>query len=190
MYERKLTDEIIELFDIGYDKDTKCITFPNRDLNGNCLFVARRSVQTKFFSYPEGVEKPVYGLYELNKWAEEQFPNPCPEIADYRGVKLYPNELIICESMIDALTCWVYGKPAVALNGLGTDDQFKELSRFPIRKYILATDADERGMKARERIARSIKNHLIVEYVWNLERAKDINDMSKEMFDNLREVFI
>ena len=67
MYKRGLTDEVIELFDIGFDSDTQCITFPIRDINGNCLFVARRSVKTKFFNYPEGVEKPLYGLYELNK---------------------------------------------------------------------------------------------------------------------------
>ena len=65
MYKRGLTDEIIDLFDIGYDDTCKCITFPVRDINGNCLFVARRSVNTKFFNYPEGVEKPLYGLYEL-----------------------------------------------------------------------------------------------------------------------------
>ena len=64
MYKRRLTDEIIELFDIGYDKDTDCITFPVRDVTGNTLFVARRSVKSKFFNYPEGVEKPLYGLYE------------------------------------------------------------------------------------------------------------------------------
>ena len=61
MYKRKLTDEIIDLFDIGYDKSTECITFPNRDINGNCLFIARRSVKTKFFNYPQDVEKHIYG---------------------------------------------------------------------------------------------------------------------------------
>ena len=65
---RRITDEyLIELFDLGYDKQTDCITFPIRDAKGNCLFVARRSVKTKYFNYPEGVEKPLYGLYELYK---------------------------------------------------------------------------------------------------------------------------
>ena len=63
---RGIIDEnIIELFDLGYDKETDCITFPVRDVNGNCLFVARRSVKTKYFNYPQGAEKPLYGLYEL-----------------------------------------------------------------------------------------------------------------------------
>jgi hypothetical protein len=61
---RGITDDaIIELFDLGWDAKTDCITFPVRDINGNCLFVARRSVKTKWFNYPKDVEKPLYGLY-------------------------------------------------------------------------------------------------------------------------------
>ena len=176
MYKRKLTDEIIDLFDIGYDKNTECITFPNRDINGNCLFVARRSVKTKFFNYPQDVEKPVYGLYECNICAKT--------IKNW-----FPNEIIICESMLDALTCWVYGRYAVALNGTGNENQFKTLRNMPNRKFILATDMDEAGLKARERIKQSLGNKLVTEYVWDINVAKDINDMSKEYFDSLKEVF-
>ena len=176
MYKRKLTNEIIDLFDIGYDKNTECITFPNRDINGNCLFIARRSVKTKFFNYPQDVEKPVYGLYECNICAKT--------IKNW-----FPDEIIICESMIDALTCWVYGKYAVALNGTGNENQFKTLRNMPNRKFILATDMDEAGLKARERIRQSLGNKLVTEYFWDINVAKDINDMSKEYFDSLKEVF-
>ena len=176
MYKRKLTDEIIDLFDIGYDKNTECITFPNRDINGNCLFIARRSVKTKFFNYPQDVEKPVYGLYECNICAKT--------IKNW-----FPDEIIICESMIDALTCWVYGKYSVALNGTGNENQFKTLRNMPNRKFILATDMDEAGLKARERIRQSLGNKLVTEYVWDINVAKDINDMSKEYFESLKEVF-
>lgn len=174
MYKRGLTNEIIELFDVGYDKDSNCITFPVRDINGNTLFVARRSVQTKFFNYPMNVEKSVYGLYELYN----------PEAGD-----LFPSEVIICESMIDALTCWVYGRPAVALNGLGNDLQFKQLNSMPCRKFILATDMDEAGLKARKRIKERLNSKIVAEYVWDLNIAKDINDMSKEYFLSLKEMF-
>ena len=182
MYKRKLTDEIIDLFDIGYDKSTECITFPNRDINGNCLFIARRSVKTKFFNYPQDVEKPVYGLYELNATRNVNGHN-------VHILPNFPNEIIICESMIDALTCWVYGKYAVALNGTGNENQFKTLRNMPNRKFILATDMDEAGLKARERIRQSLGNKLVTEYVWDINVAKDINDMNKEYFDSLKEVF-
>lgn len=171
MYERKLTDEIIELFDIGYDKNTQCITFPVRDIDGHTLFIARRSVKTKFFNYPEGAEKPLYGLYEL--YQQEKFPE----------------ELIICESMLDALVAWVYGKPAAALNGLGSESQFKQLRKLPCRKLILATDMDERGLAARDRIKKNIRNKILTEYIWNKDEAKDLNDMTEQQFLNLEEVF-
>ena len=170
-YKRKLTDEIIEKFDLGFDKETNCITFPVRDISGNTLFVAKRSVQTKFFNYPMNAEKPVYGLYELS-----QLPK-------------YPKEVIICESMIDCLTTWVYGKYAVALNGLGNELQFKQLNEMPCRKFILATDMDEAGRNARVKIRKNIKGKIVTEYIWLVNEAKDINDMSREMFDNLQEIF-
>lgn len=171
MYQRRLTDEIIELFDIGFDANSDCITFPIRDTEGHILFIARRSVKTKFFNYPSKAEKPVYGLYEL--YQQPQFPK----------------EIIICESMIDALTAWGYGSFAVALNGLGTELQFKQLRALPCRKYILATDADSAGMNARERLKKELSNKIVTEYRWDLDKAKDLNDMDFEMFSNLKEMY-
>lgn len=173
MYKRKLTDDIIEMFDVGYDRKTRCITFPVRDESGNTLFIARRSVVTKFFNYPQGVEKPVYGLFEVEEWGRQ-------------GNDI--SEVIICESMIDALTCWVYGKPAVALNGLGDDKQFRQLNKMRCRKFILATDSDAAGMKARKRLHKNLRNKWVAEYILPPGR-KDINDLSKEEFDALEEVF-
>lgn len=172
MWKRKMTPEVVEIFDIGYDKDTNCITFPVRDEYGNCVFVARRSVISKFFNYPQNAEKPVYGLYELSM----QIP--------------YPEEVIICESMIDAITCWVYGKYAVALNGLGNDLQFKQLRHMPNRKFILATDMDKAGQAARVRLKKQLSNKLVSEYIWDVNMAKDINDMSEEQFLNLKEYML
>ena len=178
---RKITEKsIIELFDLGYDKKTQCVTMPVRDVDGNCLFIARRSINTKFFNYPEGVEKPLYGLYELKliKWG----------YIIGKSKEHIPDEIIVCESMIDALTCWQYGKYAVALNGLGTPLQFRQLEQLPCRKLILATDNDEAGMNARERLRENIKGKMITEYILP-EGKKDINELSKEEFDNLEEIF-
>ena len=172
MYKRGLTDEIIELFDIGYDSATDCITFPIRDVFGNVLFIARRSVRTKFFSYPKDVEKPLYGLYELRKEA--------------RIIQI--DEVIVCESMLDALSFWTVGKYAVALNGLGTELQFKQLRELPCRKIILATDMDERGLGARKRIKANMKNTKIVSEYFFPKGRKDANDCTKEELRNLHDV--
>lgn len=185
MWKRKMTPEVVDVFDIGFDAKTNCITFPIREESGKTLFVARRSVVTKFFNYPAGVIKPVYGLYELKELSKSEICSPSTGEMHSLG---YPPEIIVCESMIDAITCWVYGKPAVALNGLGNNLQFKQLNNLPCRKLILATDNDDAGKKARERIRRYIRSKLITEYVFPAGR-KDINDLTKEEFENLYEEF-
>ena len=182
MYKRGLTDEVIELFDIGYDKDTDCITFPVRDITGNTLFIARRGVKTKFFSYPEGVEKPLYGLYELNK----KYPSFMTDLYGQKP-RSHPTEVIVTESMLDALSFWVVGKDAVALNGLGNELQFKQLRELSCRKIILATDMDERGLAARNRIRKNMNNRKIVTQY--LLPKKDANECTKEELMNLEEVF-
>ena len=187
MYKRGLTDEVIELFDIGYDSDTDCITFPVRDVFGNTLFVARRSVRTKFFNYPEGVEKPLYGLYELNKCIfggrGSAKINWQPFLMSQYG------EVIVCESMLDALSFWTIGKYAVALNGLGNELQFKQLRELPCRKIILATDMDERGLAARKRIRQNMQNTKIITEYYFPKGRKDANECTKEELMNLEEVF-
>lgn len=168
MFERKLTKDVIRKYDIGYDKDSDCIVFPNKDEKGNILFLAKRSVKSKFFNYPKDVEKPIYGLYELKR----DFPN-----ATY---------VIVCESMLDALVFIVAGKPAVALNGTGSSEQLDKLNKLPYRKIILCTDMDEAGLKARNKIARKLKNKFIYEYILP-EGKKDANDCDIEELKSLKE---
>lgn len=171
MWKRKLTPEVVELFDIGYDKETECITFNCRNKQGNTLFVAKRSVTTKFFHYPNNVEKQVYGIYELYSLAK------------------FPSEVYICESMLDALVFWTHeNKYACALNGLGTKLQFKQLREMPCRKFILATDMDEAGLKARKKLRKELSNKLITE-VFFPHNKKDANECTFDELENLVEVF-
>lgn len=166
MYQRGLTDEIIEEFDIGYDAATECITFPVLDINKNCVFVARRSVKYKFFNYPQGVEKPVYAAY---KFMGGEF-----------------REAIICESFLNALTCWKYGKPAVALIGTGTESQYKILQQLPVRKYILGFDCDKAGNAAWARLRQHLSaTKILTQY--NIPPGKDLNDLDSEIM-NLQEL--
>lgn len=170
MYQRKMNNEVIEIFDVGYDSKTNCITFPVRDKDGNCLFVARRNVNIKFFNYPQGVDKPVYGLYELYQ------------------LKEFPKEIYIVESMIDCIYLWTFNKYAVALNGLGTKNQIAELNKMPCRKFILATDNDDAGQKARINLRKYIKGKIITEILLP-EGRKDINDCTDNEIKNLIELF-
>lgn len=186
MYKRGLTDDIIELFDIGYDKDTECITFPVRDINGNTLFVARRSVKSKFFNYPKHVTKPLYGLYEYYSMFSDGKQS---RFNSWISINHDGNEIIVCESMLDALSFWTVGKYAVALNGVESELQVQQLKELPCRKIILATDSDEKGMLARQRLRKKIGNRkLITEYMFP-EGRKDANECTKEELLCIEEVF-
>lgn len=172
MYQRGLTDEIIEKYDIGYDanfippgrkKPLPCITFPVKDIKGNTLFLCRRSVEGKFFHYPQGVEKSVYGLYEL------------------------PTEiksLVVAESCFNALTSTIYGYPAVALLGTGTSYEISQLKQLGVSEFVLCLDGDEAGRRGTEKLKKALSK---VAIVWTVQMPpdKDINDCTKEEFDAL-----
>lgn len=175
MYKRKITDEVIEKFDVGYDacfeiknnlgktSRYECVTFPVRDKKGKTLFIARRSVRGKFFHYPESIEKPVYGLYEIDSDSAE---------------------IIVCESIFNVLTCYTYKRKAVALLGLGTEYQYKQLLDMPNRTFILAFDGDAAGERAVERIRNRIGGKKILKRVF-MPKGKDINDLSIEEFEDV-----
>lgn len=185
---RGVTDEaIIELFDLGYDKSSRSITMPVRNIMGETLFVARRSVDTKFFNYPEGVTKPLYGLYELWQSHKKNISYMYEELKPFEYLK-FPKEVAVCESMIDCLRLWQNKIFAVALNGLGNELQFIQLRELPCRKLILATDNDKAGLKARQRIRDNVKNKIITEYILP-EGRKDIGECTDDEIKNLQEVF-
>lgn len=166
MYERGLTDEIIERFDIGYDREREEITFPVRDIEGRCVFIAGRSVQSKFFRLPKGKDKPVYQGYRFIS-------------GDYK--KAY-----ITESFLNCLTCWKYEKPSMAMIGTGNQKQYEILNKLPVREYILAFDPDEAGRKATERFRKNVHGKIIKELVYPDNR--DINDLQEE-FLNCKIIF-
>ena len=168
MYYRKLTNEIIHKFDVGFDAETQSITFPVWDKMGNCVFIARRSIHTHFFNYPKNVDKPVYGLNFIT-----------PDI----------KEVIICESIFNALTSWVYGKPAIALLGLGSSHQMQELKNSHIRKFILCMDGDIEGDTAMKKITKQLNKTQICRRYY-MPDGRDLNDLSKEEFDELIQYYI
>lgn len=166
MYERGLTDEIIERFDIGYDKERDCITFPIKDIEGRCVFVATRSTKRKFFGLPKGYDKPIYQAYHFRR-------------GKYRTA-------YITESFLNCLTCWKYDKPAMAMIGTGNQKQYEILNKLPVREYILAFDPDEAGRKATERFKKNVHGKIIKELVYPDNR--DVNDLQEE-FLNCKIIF-
>lgn len=174
MYERGLTDEIIERYDIGFDanyvpagrkKPVPCVTFPVKDRNGNCLFIFRRSVEGRYFNYPVGVEKPVYGLYELNKNAKF---------------------VVVCESAFNMMTCVRHGYEAVALFGTGNSLQIQQLKELGVSHFVLALDPDEAGARGTEKLRKSLSRVAFVSQMVGFPPGKDLNDLTEEEFQALR----
>lgn len=173
MYERGLTDELIERFDIGVDmnyipegrkKPVPCITFPVRDIQGNTLFIVRRSINNKFFYIPSDTTKPIYGI--------DQIPTNCSSV-------------LIVESCFNALTAWKYGQPAVALLGTGNTYQINQLRGLGVRQFILGFDPDDAGRKATAKLKRALKDVAIVWSYKGIPEGKDINDLSEQEFRSL-----
>lgn len=178
---RGINDEMVDKFDLGYDSNfrledkngnlgtpIKCVTFPVYDSMGRCLFVARRSINGKQFFLPKDLEKPLYGLYQL------------PE--EY-------SEVVVCESTFNTITSTQYGRPSVCLFGTGNPTQIEQLKRLPCRKIVLGLDPDRAGEKGCQRIAKELRGHKIVTRLV-IPEGKDINDLTREEFDNLEEIFL
>lgn len=173
MYKRGLIDPVIEFFDIGFDKITNSITFPVRNLRGECEFIARRTVHGKIFNIPKNVEKPLYGLYEIS---QRKF-----SVKDC-------GKIYVCEGLFDCLRLWCNGKFAVAGFGcLFSDYQVKLLNELPTRHLVLALDSDDAGRKASKKLRKTIKNKLITEVVLPKGR-KDIGECTDDEIKNLEEI--
>ena len=163
MFQRHLTEEVINRFKIGYDNKTDSIVFPVWDEYGNLVTITRRSVKDKKFILEGDKDKPIYLLNFIKK-----------DNID----KVY-----VCESQINALTLYTWGYPAIALFGTGSYKQYEILNHSGIRSYILCFDGDDAGRKGDSRFRKNIKNAFIVSK--QLPTGKDVNDLTKEEFDNL-----
>ena len=147
----------------GRKKPMPCITFPVKDLKGNVLFLCRRSIEGKFFHYPQGVEKSIYGIYELPK-----------------GVK----SVLVCESCLNALKAQRFGYNAVALLGTGTSHEIDQLKQLGVQEFILCLDGDEAGQRGMEKLKNALRK---VALVWTIKMPpdKDVNDCTEEEFNAL-----
>lgn len=170
LYERGMTDAIIEKFDLGFDNNymhynviIPCITFPVRDVEGDVITVLRRAIKNKRFFIEKGIDKPIYGIYEIKK------------------VKAQP--VFIVESVFNCLTLWSWGYEAVALLGLGNSKQFDILNKLPNRIFYIVLDGDDAGRNASIKMQRKLFNKI----VYNIEmyENRDVNDLSYTEFERL-----
>lgn len=168
LFNRGITKDVIDKFNVGYDQLNKMVTFPVWDTNNNLVMITSRSVIDKTFYIDKDKDKPVYLLNFINN---ENITS-----------------VYVCESQINALTLWSWGYPAIALIGTGSAYQYNILNKCGIRNYILCFDGDEAGDKGRDRFYKNIRKDVFVSYK-QIPRGKDVNDLTKEEFNNIEELF-
>lgn len=66
-------------------------------------------------------------------------------------------------------------------------NKIEQLKRMPNRKFILALDPDEAGERGREKLRKGLTNKIVTEYI--IPKGKDINDLTEDEFNNLKEIF-
>jgi hypothetical protein len=162
---RKLSREVCELFKVKYDPVTSQIVFPCFDIAGNLIMAPRRSVVYKNFYIDSTIEKPVYCL-------------------DYI-IKNNIRTCIICEGMIDALTCYTYGYPAIATMGNPSPAQIEAINRSCITVLYFAFDNDSAGKRMANTIKASLSPRIITKEVALPANRKDVNELSYEEFQNV-----
>ena len=166
MYQRGLTDEIIDMFHIGYNAEKDTITFPVWDEFGSIVMITERSTKDKRFYIPPNVEKPVYLLnYILKEKIQRVF---------------------VCESQLNTLNCWKYGFPAIGLFGTGSQYQYDILRKSGIRNYVLMFDGDSAGRIGADKFKKNLSDCAYITDVV-MYAGKDVTDLSKNEFFTLLE---
>lgn len=163
MYNRGLTDDIIEQFDIGYDSKDDCITIPVPNLKGEVKWLQRRSIMGKKYYIPSGINKTDYLL----------------GASEVLRLKLYKQPVYIVESPFNMLTLWKLGFPAICIFGTGGGNQYKMLNKLPIRHYIIALDPDEAGKKGSRKLLHNLGKTKLLSKV-NYIDHRDINELDEE----------
>ena len=162
MTKRKISDRVIEKFELKYDPTNSTIVFPVRDKYGRLEYLTRRSIEGKNFHIDSGTKKEIYLLYNIIK----------------ENIK----EVYICESQINALVCESYGKHAVATFGAGCpDNQIADLNNTGVLHYIIAFDPDKAGLAGIRKLCKKLNKFVSVMV---LPKGKDVGDLTKDEFDS------
>lgn len=127
---RNLPDDVVRLFNLGYDPFTNRATIPLRDVQGRILGVTYRRLDGGMPKYlhPKGFPtgRHLFGAHLLNG----------------------ERTIAITEGQVDAIRGRASRVPTVATMGARlTRDQIKLLQRLGIRKVVILYDNDKAGRK-------------------------------------------
>jgi DNA primase len=161
---RGIDEATQRLFNIGYDRQHKAVSFPWFGPAGELRNIKYRSIRDKRFWYQAGGDKIRNNVYGIHIVYGERI-----------------SQVYVTESETDCLYLWAHGLPAIALGGATlTDRQRDIIVRSPIESIVLATDNDEAGNTARKALTARLSGYVDVSELPIPYFAKDVNDLSPE----------
>jgi len=179
----------------GHEHFLNCVIFPIFDENDNVSGIYGRKIS--FLNPPKGetFSPPTGELANQQTGSPSHLYLPGPRLGvwNWQALKL-SKEIILTESIIDALSCYVLGFrnviPLYGVNGL-TADHLKLFQKYLTRKIYLCLDNDQAGREARSRIKEKLSGLGIEVIQTELPpEFKDINEalqkgFTKEQFSRL-----
>jgi len=162
-YGRKITQESILKFSLGFSQNQDMVTIPVHSPDGMLLGFVGRSVEGKDFKNTPGLPKSKT-LFNLNR----------VKTAD----KVY-----VVESSFDAIRLDQIGFPAVATLGANVSAMQIELLQKYFNNVIVIADNDEAGGNMKKRLLEKLGSRVSVIQLNN--KYKDIGDMSDEDIKSL-----
>lgn len=161
---RGIGEQVQKAFKIGYDRESKAIVIPWTDRKGNIINFKFRSISDKRFWYASGGQKIgnfIYGMHMVYRKKSKR--------------------VAIVESETDCLYLWQFGIAAIALGGSNISKaQRRMLIQCPTETYIIATDNDKQGEKAKRQIIEVLSGIKEIEHVVFPEGIKDVNELTPD----------
>ena len=162
---RKLSRSVCEAFDLKYDPYMRQVIFPVYDTKDRLVMLARRSIDTKTFYMDENMEKPVYCLNSI--------------------LNNNISSCMIVEGLIDAMTCWDRGVPAIATLGQPSPEQIEAINKSCITTLYVAFDADWAGRKFTGFLKQHLSPRILTVDIKLPPNRKDVNDLTIEEWQDL-----
>ncbi|MEJ1334505.1 MAG: CHC2 zinc finger domain-containing protein [Candidatus Sedimenticola sp. (ex Thyasira tokunagai)] len=171
--------ELVDTFKLGYANRTLGYRLPEKNRKAGAevrgqlqqIGILRKSGHEHFSGSlvipiisPEGIITEVYGRKllgaKLRKGTPQHLYLPGAHAGVFNEQALQvSDEIILCESLIDALTFWVAGyRNVTASYGTSgfTDDHLAAFKQHGIKRVLIAYDRDEAGNNAAEQLAKKL----------------------------------
>lgn len=198
------SDEAIERFRIGFGDRTLGLRVPGKE------YKAGREIRDRLQAI--GLLRASTGREHFNGCVVFPITNPTDDVVEVYGRKIaddqrhrhgkhlylpgphrgiwngevigQTDELIICESILDALSFWVHGfRDVIAAFGVNgfTDEMFVGLADAGIERLLIAYDRDDAGDRAATKLAEKLANEGIGSFRVLFPRGMDANDTIRTM---------